>query len=197
MFTGIIETTGHVEALELKKQGARLSLRADTPLACALGDSLSVNGACLTVAELGAGLLAFDLSAETLKLTTLGKLVVGDAVNLERALRLGDRLGGHFVSGHVDGMGKVKAVRQTGDGAELDFSVPSDLAPYVAQKGSICVDGVSLTCFNPSNEGFTVALVPHTLLHTTLDLKKPGDLVNLEIDLLARYVGRLLESGKS
>jgi riboflavin synthase len=196
MFTGIIEATGRVEAFQRQVQGARLVVRPDAPLPCNLGESLSVNGACLTVAELGVGgeTYAFDLSPETLKLTTLGFLAPGDALNLERALKIGDRLGGHFVSGHVDGIAKVKAVRKTGVGAEMDFSVPPDLTPYIAQKGSVSVEGVSLTPFTPTSEGFSVALVAHTLLHTTLDLKKPGDVVNLEVDLLARYVKRLMDT---
>lgn len=193
MFTGIIEAMGHVEALKSNAQGARLFMRPEGELSCALGDSLSVSGACLTVAAMDSGVYEFDLSHETLKLTILGALLPGDLVNLERALKVGDRLGGHFVSGHVDGIGSVKNVRKAGDGAEMEFIVPVDLALYVAQKGSISVDGVSLTSFSPSKDGFTVALIPHTLLNTTLGHRKPGDAVNLEVDLLARHVKRLME----
>ena len=195
MFTGIVEQTGRVESFQAQGEGARLKLAPTAELACALGDSLSVNGVCLTVAAMGQGSYEFDLSPETLQRSTLGALKSGDRVNLERALKVGDRLGGHFVSGHVDGLGKLEALRKTDSGAEMDFSVPAELLPYIAQKGSVSVDGVSLTPFSPSASGFSVALVPHTLEHTTLGLRRPGDAVNLEVDLLARYVKRLMELG--
>ncbi len=190
MFTGIIELTAIVESLEPRPSGARLALRAG--LEAALGDSISVSGACLTLDARKDGLLEFDLSAETLARTTLGRLKPGAAVNLERALRAGDPLGGHLVSGHVDGQGSLKSCVTLGQDAELEFSAPAQLLPLIADKGSIAVEGVSLTPFGVSKDGFKVALIPVTLQRTTLSGLKPGDPVNLEADLLARYVQRQL-----
>ena len=192
MFTGIIEQTGRIESLTPLRGGIRLRLSPDKPDDWALGESVSVNGACLTLAVIAGELLEFDLGEETLKRCTLGALKAGELVNLERALKVGDRVGGHFVSGHVDGVGKVRTIRRAGAAAEFDFTAPQDLMPFIAQKGSIAIDGVSLTPFNPQGDTFTVSLIPLTLAATTMGFKVEGDAVNLEIDMLARYVRQAL-----
>lgn len=192
MFTGIIEQNGRVEGLTPLRGGARLRLSPDKPDDWAIGESVSVNGACLTLAVMSPDMLEFDLGEETLKRTTLGSLKAGELVNLERALKVGDRIGGHFVSGHVDGVGKVRAIRRSGAAAEFDFEAPKELMSFVAQKGSVAIDGVSLTPFAPSADGFTVSLIPLTLASTTLGFKVVGDSVNYEVDLLARYVKQIL-----
>lgn len=194
MFTGIIEQNGRVESLSPVAGGARLKLSPDKDADWALGESISVNGACLTLAAFSADLLEFDLGEETLKKTVLGSLKAGDLLNLERALKVGDRMGGHFVSGHVDAVGSIHAIRRSGAAAEFDFSAPAELMPFIAKKGSITVDGVSLTPFSPSAGGFTVSLIPTTLAATTLGFKAAGDAVNLEVDLLARYVKQIMDA---
>jgi riboflavin synthase len=192
MFSGIIEQNGRVEALEPRAGGARLKVSPDRSEDWVLGESVSVNGVCLTLAAQSGEILEFDLGEETLRRSTLGELQPGGLLNLERALKVGDRLGGHFVSGHVDAIGKVRAIRRSGAAAEFDFSAPEDLMAFIAQKGSVAVDGVSLTPFAPRKDGFTVSLIPVTLAATTLGFKSEGDGVNLEIDLLARYVGQMM-----
>jgi riboflavin synthase len=158
-----------------------------------LGESVSVSGACLTVVEFRAGGFDADVTVETLERTTLGRLVPGDAVNLERALRTGDRLGGHFVSGHVDGVAEVRGIERAGEALDVSVGAERALLRYVATKGSVALDGVSLTVNAVSNDAFSIMLIPHTLLVTTLGSMKPGRLLNLEVDLVARYVARLLE----
>jgi riboflavin synthase len=194
MFTGIIEGVGRVAALEAR--GGDVRLRVDTGTlpfeAVQLGESIAVNGVCLTVVEFDAASFAADASNETLALTTLGTLQAGAPVNLERAMRPTDRLGGHLVSGHVDGVGSVLSIAQDARAQRWRFAAPAPLLRYVAKKGSICVDGVSLTVNEVDAEGFEVALIPHTVAHTAFAQAKPGDAVNLEIDLVARYVERLL-----
>lgn len=197
MFTGIIEAVGRVAALELRGGDARLVVRCpglDLSAARA-GDSLAVNGVCLTAVVLTAGEFTADVSRETLTRTTLGGLVPGSAVNLERALTLATRVGGHLVAGHVDGLGRI--VSRTGDGRSVRMTVelPAGLARYVASKGSVCVDGVSLTVNEVEAVRFGFNVVPHTLEATTLGARRPGDRVNVEVDLLARYVERLLSAG--
>lgn len=193
MFSGIIEQTGRIEILRPLQGGARLRLSPDKGETWVRGESVSINGVCLSIAEIAEASLEFDLGDETLKRTTLGALKAGDLVNLERALKVGDRIGGHFVSGHVDGVGSVAAIRRSGGAAEFDFSAPGDLRAFIAQKGSVAVDGVSLTPFKPSPAGFTVSLIPLTLAGTTLGFKQAGDSVNLEVDILARYVKQILD----
>ena len=194
MFTGIIEGVGRVAALESRGGDVRIRIAAGTlPFDnVQLGESIAVNGVCLTVVEFDAASFAADASNETLSLTTLGKLQVGAPVNLERAMRPTDRLGGHLVSGHVDGVGQVLSITEDARAQRWRFAAPAPLLRYIAKKGSICVDGVSLTVNEVDAQGFEVALIPHTVTHTAFAQTKVGDAVNLEIDLVARYVERLL-----
>lgn len=196
MFTGLIEGVGILAAREPRGGDARLRVRAGTLAldGIALGESIAVNGACMTVVEFDADAFAFDMSNESLALTTLGRLPIGARVNLERAMRASDRLGGHLVSGHVDGVGTVLDIRPDARAQRWRFSAPPALMRYIARKGSICVDGVSLTVNAVEGDAFEVALVPHTLAHTAFSTTKTGDAVNLEIDLVARYVERLLQA---
>ena len=196
MFTGLIEGVGRVAALEQRGGDVRLRIAAGTlPFDdIALGESIAVSGVCLTVIEFDAASFAADASTETLALTTLGGMTVGQAVNLERAMRPTDRLGGHLVSGHVDGVGRVLSVHDDARSPRWRFAAPAALSKYIATKGSICVDGVSLTVNAVDGEGFEVALIPHTVSHTAFSSTAVGDAVNLEIDLVARYVERLLSA---
>jgi riboflavin synthase len=196
MFTGLIEGVGQIAALEPRGGDVRLRIAVGSlPFAdVALGESIAVSGVCLTVIEFDAGAFAADASTETLGLTTLGGMAVGQAVNLERAMRPTDRLGGHLVSGHVDGVGRVLSVHDDARAQRWRFAAPTSLSKYIATKGSICVDGVSLTANAVDNEGFDVALIPHTVSHTAFSTTRVGDPVNLEIDLVARYVERLLSA---
>ncbi|MGX5730524.1 riboflavin synthase [Pseudoxanthomonas beigongshangi] len=194
MFTGIIEGLGSLAATENRGGDVRLTVGVGTlPFAqVQLGESIAVNGVCLTVIAFDADSFQADASNETLALTTLGGLAPGAPVNLERAMRPTDRLGGHLVSGHVDGMGRVLDIREDARAQRWRFSAPAALLRYVARKGSICVDGVSLTVNEVDDAGFEVALIPHTVSHTAFAQTRVGDAVNLEIDLVARYVERLL-----
>jgi riboflavin synthase len=195
VFTGLISDMGSVERVVPRQGGARLALR---PRAIhvddlALGESVACSGCCLTVVERGDGLVFFDAVPETLSRTTIGSWRPGTKVNLERALRLSDRLGGHFVQGHVDAVGEVLQRLPEGQGARLAVSLPSSIAPLVAEKGSIAVDGVSLTVAKAARDRFEVALIPETLARTTLGEAGPGSKVNLEADVVARHVARLHE----
>ncbi len=196
MFTGIIEELGHVRAITANEGGARLEIEAKTVLDDAeIGASIAVNGCCLTVVELGSEHWAADAVLETLARTNLGDLAPGDPVNLERPLRLADRLGGHLVQGHVDGTGIVRARDPQPDGSVLvRFAAPADVLRYVVHKGSITVDGISLTVAARHDDGFTIAVIPHTLAVTTLGVRAVGARANLEVDLIAKYVERLLAS---
>ena len=198
MFTGIVEATGTVARKEPRGGDLRLTLAApDLGVDdIALGDSIAVSGCCLTVVERTGNVLAFDASNATLALTTLGELAVGDGVNLEKALRLSDRLGGHLVSGHVDGIGRIVAIEPDARSQRWRIAAPQGLLRYIAAKGSVCVDGVSLTVNAVAGDAFEVNLIPHTLAHTTFRDRRAGDRVNLEIDLLARYVERLLATAE-
>ena len=193
MFTGIVEELGHVVSLAHGPDSAVVRIRGPLVTAdAAPGASIAVNGICLTVVELDADSFCVDVMAETLRRTCLGELTPGSPVNLERALAVGDRLGGHLVQGHVDGTGTSLA-RQPGDRWEVvTISLPGELARYVVEKGSITVDGVSLTIAGLDDASFQVSLIPTTLALTTLGTKQVGDLVNLEVDVLAKYVERLL-----
>lgn len=194
MFTGIITGIGTVLAAD----GGRFSVRSDYPAASiALGASICHDGVCLTVTSVendGAGSrYTLDVSNETLSLTTLGDWTAGRPINLERALKAGDELGGHIVSGHVDGVARIVDIRADGESRRLTFEAPAALAPFIAPKGSVALDGTSLTVNEVDGARFGVNLIPHTLTVTTWGGKKPGDRVNIEIDPLARYVARLLE----
>jgi riboflavin synthase len=195
MFSGIIETLGVVVELKPIDSGQRLTLRAEGMGVLKMGESVCTNGVCLTVIEQKHDTLAYDLSHETLRCSSLGGLKVGDRVNLERSLAMGDRLGGHFVSGHVDGVGRVIGIEAQGAGSEFTFEAPANLMPYIAEKGSVSVEGVSLTTWAVQGNTFKVAFIPHTLAVTNLGQKQAGSPVNLEIDLLARYLHRLLSAG--
>lgn len=196
MFTGLVEGVGQVLALEPRGGDLRLRIGVgNLPFAdVALGESIAVSGVCLTVVEFDTASFAADASTETLALTTLGGLAVGHAVNLERAMRPTDRLGGHMVSGHVDGIGRVLSVHADARAQRWRFAAPAPLLKYIATKGSICVDGVSLTVNAVDDAGFEVALIPHTVSHTAFAGTAVGDAVNLEVDLVARYVERLLSA---
>ena len=193
MFTGIIEAIGTVRELVRGTGGARTSIAAG-PLAEGLrvGDSIAVDGACLTASAITGDGFTCDLSDETLRHTTLGSLRTGSRVNLERPLRLGDRLGGHLVTGHVDVVGEIVSRPPQGDGEFWRFRFPREWAPLLVMKGSIAVDGISLTVADLTRDTFGAALIPHTLRHTTLGSKRAGDPVNLEADLLGKHVARLL-----
>jgi riboflavin synthase len=195
MFTGLIADIGVVERIAPRGGGARLTLRpATTPVEDLLpGESVCCSGACLTVVERGAGLVSFDAVPETLARTTIGAWRPGTRVNLERALRLSDRLGGHLVAGHVDAVGEVLSRAAEGQGVRLAVSLPPAIAPLVAEKGSVAVDGVSLTVAAAGRDRFEVALIPETLARTTLGEARPGTRVNLEADVVARHVARLRE----
>jgi riboflavin synthase len=188
MFTGIVEELGTVLAIAAQGSGVRARIGATAVLEGAKrGDSTAVDGCCLTVVELGDGWFEADVSDESLRRTTLGARQAGDRVNLERPLLVTDRLGGHIVQGHVDAVGEVVAPVP-----DLRVRMPEDLCRYIIEKGSITVDGVSLTVVQPTDDGFTVAVIPHTAEVTTLGAKQPGDTVNLEVDLIAKYTERLL-----
>jgi riboflavin synthase alpha subunit len=199
MFTGLVEAMGEVERVAPAGAGWRLVLRVPTGLAAeaAVGDSVAVSGACLTVVEAAPGRLAFDLAEETLRVTTLGGLTPGEPVNLERPLRVGAPLGGHWVLGHVDGVGRVSAVAAEGAGQRVTIEVPPGLRPLLIPKGSVAVDGVSLTVAGLHESAFSVALIPHTLGVTTLGRRRVGAPVNLEMDVLGKYVRALLQAGEA
>jgi len=195
MFSGIVEARGTVAEIRSEPPGCRLIIR-ERKLAgqAKVADSVSINGCCLTVIDVTGDTMAFQAGPETLARTNLGDLKAGGVINLERALSVGDRLGGHFVSGHIDGTGELVSREDHGDWSFLWFSVPRRLARQMASKGSIAVDGVSLTIVDSEPERFSVALIPYTLAVTTLGPLAIGDKVNLETDILAKYVERLVES---
>ena len=193
MFTGLVEELGRVRAVTANATGARLEVEACLVVGdAALGSSIAVNGCCLTVVQLGPDWFAADAVEETLARTSLGRLRAGDGVNLERPVRLSDRLGGHLVQGHVDGVGRIAGRTGLADGStRVAVTTPAHLLRYVVEKGSIAVDGVSLTVAGLLAEGFDFALIPHTATVTTLGTKGVGAPVNLEVDLVAKYVERL------
>jgi riboflavin synthase len=193
MFTGLVEALGSVDRLDADGAGCGLIIR-EVGLApeLTIGQSVAVNGACLTVVARDADTFRFQVGPETLGRTNLGELAPGDRVNLERSLRVGDRLDGHLVQGHVDGLGRIASRRRQGDWDLVCFTCAAELAAQMVSKGSVAVDGVSLTLVDVSTAGFSVALIPHTLEKTTLGFKHPGDTVNLETDVLAKYVWKCL-----
>ena len=191
MFTGIIHSSGLIESFEKLDAGARLHLRASVDASFERGESVAVNGVCLTVIPSGDAITT-EISNETLSRTTVGSLGNGTRVNLERALAVGDRLGGHFVQGHVDTTGRLISKESEGEFAVYRWSFPSDYADLVASKGSIAVDGISLTIVDPDGSSFAAALIPETLRRTTLGTARIGDRVNLEFDMIAKYVRTLV-----
>lgn len=197
MFTGIVEGTAAIGDIKVSQTGARIRMDLGAlAQGVAVGDSIALNGVCLTVVSLGGTVAEFDAVPETLRLTTLGSLKVGDEVNVERALRVGDRLGGHFVQGHVDGVGVLTADDADGDSRRLRFSLAPALAKLMIHKGSVAVDGVSLTLTEAGPDGFAVAVIPHTLQVTALKQRRVGDPVNVEVDMLAKHVAHLLGQTK-
>ena len=197
MFTGLIEALGTVQELQRGTQGGKVNIATGLPLVdVKIGDSIAVNGACLTVTALGSGRFYADVSVETLDRTTLGMLGRGAAVNLERALRLGDRLGGHLVTGHIDGTAQVfERVRQ-GNAWRIACRTAPELARLLVAKGSVALDGISLTVNEAGADFFSVMVIPHTLEQTTLEHCRVGDRVNIETDLIGKYVARLMDSGR-
>jgi riboflavin synthase len=203
MFTGLIEAVGTVFSLIQEPFGLRILVESELFLqdaqkgqeggdvtAVKLGDSIAINGCCLTAISLDGKVIGFQAGEETLRKTNLGELNVGSKVNLERSLKVGDRMGGHFVTGHIDGLGRLRDKQLQGDWAYYYFDVPEPLRLHLASKGSIAVDGISLTVVDVDSQGFSVALIPHTLQATTLGVRNVGDQVNLETDVLAKYVAR-------
>ena len=197
MFTGIVTELGAIESIEPVAGGARLAVRAPATAAeVAIGDSVAVEGCCLTVTATGGdGVISFDAIPETLRRTSLGGLTPGDAVNLELPLRVGDRMGGHWVQGHVDGVGQVLSVTADGEAVDVTVAAPEPVLRYTIEKGSICLAGTSLTVTAVDDETFSVSLIPHTLAVTSLGRLQPGSRVNLEADLLGKYVERLAAGG--
>jgi riboflavin synthase len=193
MFTGIIEEMGSVKALRHEAGAARLAVSASRVLGgTAPGDSICVNGVCLTVVNMDKSGFSADVAVETLKVTNLGELKTGTKVNLERALQLSARIGGHLVSGHVDAVGRIREKREEGNGWRIFIDAPDTVLRYVIKKGSIAIDGISLTVADVDKKGFSIAMIPHTAKLTTLGFKSSGDSVNLETDLIGKYVERLL-----
>jgi len=189
MFTGIVEEIGSVHRTEIRSGGMRMDVAASAVLeGTRPGDSISVNGVCLTVEKIVGNMFTAFLSTQTLEKTTLGDAGDGYRVNLERALALGDRLGGHLVSGHVEAKGQIRELRKDGEGYQLTVSCPSEFAPYIVPKGSVSVDGVSLTIVKDMGQAFSVSMIPETFKKTTFRLKTPGNFVNLEPDLILKYV---------
>jgi riboflavin synthase len=195
MFTGIIEAVARVERVDARGGGTRIAIATKRPLPkLVVGESIAVNGACLTVTTFRGTRFTVEVSPETLRRTTLGTLARGDRINLERALRVGDRMGGHIVQGHVDGVGRLEAITPDRQWTLYRFSAPAALAPYLVEKGSIAVDGVSLTVFACRGTRFTVALIPHTLAVTMLGSRRTGDRVNVEADILLKQIAAMLAS---
>lgn len=197
MFTGIIEGIGEIKEVKGAEKG--LSLRVSIPNIfddIKIGDSIAVNGACLTAKTITGGSFIADVSAETIRRTTMGRLKTGDRVNIERALMLSDRLGGHIVTGHIDGTAKIVDKRQEGESVKIMFSLDKELLRYIIKKGSIAIDGISLTVNELNSASFSVNIIPHTKEKTTLLDKSVGDEVNVEVDIIGKYVERLLGKGK-
>lgn len=196
MFTGIIEGLGTIRHVRSVGSGKRLTVAADFTLdGTKTGDSIAVNGACLTAVSIDGSRFEADVSPESLSATTLGRTTVGDRVNIERALRLSDRLDGHLVTGHVDGMGTLKRIQNEGNAIRMTFSAPESLTRYMVKKGSVAVDGISLTINRCDSEQFEVSIIPHTAKITTLGLRRAGDAMNIETDIIGKYVERFASAG--
>jgi riboflavin synthase len=198
VFTGIVRELGTVVSADEESDGRSFVVRApQTAASTEVGDSVAVNGCCLTATEVGGDVIAFHAVPETIARSTLGGLAAEDRVNLEQALRAGEPLGGHYVQGHVDAVGRVQSVEAEGEGLRVFVEAPEEILRYCVEKGSVTVDGVSLTVAELADDAFAVALVPHTIEATTLSALRPGQSVNLEVDVLAKYVERLLSRGES
>ena len=206
MFTGLVEISGTLSSVKNRGNGIRLSVKPLSGFEVQPGDSISVNGVCLTVTKIPTGPplpkggredISFDVSPETLRSSNLGELRTGDRVNLERALRLSDRLGGHIVTGHVDATGTIRDKKQVGEYTFYSFESPPEILKYIVRKGSVAVDGISLTVVELDSRSFSVAIIPHTLAATNLGDKGPGDKVNLEADIIGKYVEKLLGGKES
>lgn len=194
MFTGLVEEVGEVIKLQHGSNSAKITVKASKVLEqVKLGDSIAVNGVCLTVVWFIKSQFAAEVMEETLRKTNLGSLAAGDLVNLERALSLGDRLGGHMVSGHIDGVGKIVGIKRVDIANVITVEAPQEVTDYLIPKGSVAIDGISLTVIDCQEEMFTVSIIPHTAAATTLGDKKTGDKVNLEADLIGKYVAKFLE----
>jgi riboflavin synthase len=194
MFTGIVEEMGAVTSLDRTLAGTRMTILASTVMGdLKIGDSVSINGTCLTVVTKGEHGFVVEVSPETLSVTTMGQLTPGAPVNLERAMKLNERIGGHLVAGHVDGVGTIRSRHQEGNAIFFTIEAPSEILRYCVVKGSITVDGISLTINDVADHSFSVAIIPHTAKVTTLGLKQVNDTVNLESDLIGKYVERLLQ----
>ena len=192
MFTGLIEDLGAIVDVRRSGDGVRLTVSSALAGELSEGDSVAVNGVCLTATEIDGDAFSADVMNETLKLSSLAEVAPGAAVNLELPMRAGDRLGGHVVQGHVDGVGTIVAVVEDGFARRVTISAPHEVTPYIVRKGSIAVDGISLTIADLDERSFTVSLIPETLERTNLGLAEPGTTVNLEVDVLAKYVERLI-----
>ncbi|MBA4372503.1 MAG: riboflavin synthase [Thermodesulfovibrio sp.] len=197
MFTGLVLGLGNISSIARNNGGARLSLDAGSlPVDAAIGDSISVNGTCLTVVEIRGSVLSFDLSDETLRSSNLGLLRVRDRVNLEPSLRPNTKMGGHFVTGHIDGTGRIASKTLTGDVYTIVIGVDQKITGYLVEKGSVAIDGISLTVVNVARESFSIVIIPHTASMTTIGLKTAGDTVNVEVDILGKYVAKFLGRSK-
>lgn len=191
MFTGLVESIGTVTKISPQGPGVTLAIDSEVLADAEIGASISINGCCLTVVELDGHVASFEAGEETLNRTNLGDLEISSSVNLERSLRCGDRMGGHFVTGHIDCVGTIRSRDDDGEWSTIWFNIPAPFHQHLASKGSIAVDGISLTLVDvnvDNTKGFSVALIPHTLEHTTLGSKKVGDRINLETDILAKYI---------
>lgn len=196
MFTGLIEDLGTLQEIRTGTDQAQLTVATGLPMSeLTLGESIAVNGVCLTVTSFGGGAFCADVSPETLNCTSLGRLSRGDRVNLERALRLSDRLGGHLVTGHVDGLGRIVEHRKHGNAWLFKFQIDAAVNSFLVAKGSVTIDGISLTVNEVFEDCFSLAIIPHTLTMTTLQDRKIGDEVNIETDLIGKYVARFLQDG--
>ncbi len=195
MFTGIVQEMGTVRGVEPLEEGSRLIIETTLPVdELGMGGSIALDGACMTVVVIEEGAFAVDVSAESLRCTTLGERVAGDRINLEPPLRANDLLGGHVVSGHIDGTGTIAEIKPEGESSIFTFSVPPELAVLTVEKGSVAIDGISLTCFNCREDSLDVAIIPHTLEVTKLGTSKPGTRVNIEADILGKYVAKLVDA---
>jgi riboflavin synthase len=196
VFTGIIIEMGEIAALDRKGGITRLFLKSQEVVKDAkIGDSVSVNGTCLTIVEIKDAAMGFDISDETLRSANLGSLKTGDRVNLEPSLRPDSKLGGHFVSGHVDDIGRIKSKTKIGDTFKVEIEVPEKILYFLVEKGSVTVDGISLTVVDILKNGFTIVMIPHTARLTTIGFKGPGDTVNIEVDIIGKYVAKFLNRG--